>query len=154
RGRAHRPGDRADARSPDARPPHPAFGGRLMAPSPRRTKIVATVGPASREPPVLRELLDAGVDVFRLNFAHGTAGERADAVERIRSVSKEAGREVGIMGDLPGPKLRLGDLEGGVAVLHSGSPIVLRGETNGTPGNDQLLTVQWQGFAKAVNVGD
>ena len=125
-----------------------------MADSARRTKIVATVGPASREPQVLRELLDAGVDVFRLNFAHGTPEEQAEAVRRIRAASVEAGREVGIMGDLPGPKLRLGELEGGVAVLHSGSSIVMRGETNDTPGNDQLLTVQWEGFAKAVNVGD
>ena len=68
--------------------------------------------------------------------------------------SEEVGREVGILGDLPGPKLRLGDLEGDVAVLHSGSNVVLRGETNGTPGNAELLTVQWDGFAKAVHEGD
>ena len=122
--------------------------------SARRTKIVATVGPASREPEVLRELFDAGVDVFRLNFAHGTPDEHAENVRRIRAVSEEVGREVGILGDLPGPKLRLGDLEGDVAVLHSGSSVVLRGETNGTPGNAELLTVQWDGFAKAVKVGD
>jgi pyruvate kinase len=120
----------------------------------RRTKIVATVGPASREPDMLRELLGAGVDVFRLNFAHGTPDEQAETVQRIRAASEEVGREVGIMGDLPGPKLRLGDLEGGVAVLHSGSDVEMRGETNGTPGNDRLLTVQWEGFAKAVAVGD
>ena len=55
-------------------------------------------------------------------------------------MSEEVGREVGIMGDLPGPKLRLGDVEGDVAVLHSGSNVVLKGETNGTPGNAELLT--------------
>ena len=59
-----------------------------------------------------------------------------------------------ILGDLPGPKLRLGDLEGDVAVLHSGSTVRMRGETNGTPGNPELLTVQWEGFAKAVHEGD
>ena len=69
-------------------------------------------------------------------------------------MSEEVGREVGIMGDLPGPKLRLGDVEGDVAVLHSGSNVVLKGETNGTPGNAELLTVQWDGFAKAVHEGD
>jgi pyruvate kinase len=126
-----------------------------MAPDTRRrTKIVATIGPASREPEVLRQLFEAGVDVFRLNFAHGTPDEQAETVWRIRGVSKEVGREVGILGDLPGPKLRLGDLEGDVAVLHSGSTVVMRGETNGTPGNAELLTVQWDGFAKAVSVGD
>src|SRR5262245_19682284 len=107
----------------------------------RRTKIVATVGPASREPEVLRELFAAGVDVFRLNFAHGTPEEQAEVVQRIRAVSEEVGREVGILGDLPGPKLRLGDLEGDVAVLHSGSELVMRGQTNGTPGTAELLTV-------------
>jgi pyruvate kinase len=120
----------------------------------RRTKIVATVGPSSNSPEVLLELLDAGVDVFRLNFAHGTPEEQAENVRRIRAASQEKGREVGILGDLPGPKLRLGDLEGDVAVLHSGSNVVLRGATNGTPGNAEQLTVQWDGFAKAVKEGD
>jgi pyruvate kinase len=120
----------------------------------RRTKIVATVGPASRSPEMLRRLLDAGVDVFRLNFAHGTADQHAENVRRIRSLSEEAGREVGIVGDLPGPKLRLGDLEGGVAVLHSGSTVLMRGQTDGRPGNPELLPVQWEGFARAVHEGD
>ncbi len=120
----------------------------------RRTKIVATVGPSSSSPEVLRELLDAGVDVFRLNFAHGTAEEQAENVRSIRAAAEGAGREVGILGDLPGPKLRLGDLEGDVAILHSDSNVVMRGETNGTPGNAELLVVQWDDFAKAVHVGD
>ena len=120
----------------------------------RRTKIVATVGPASRDPEILRQLFEAGVDVFRLNFAHGTPDEHAETVRRIRQISEEVGREVGILGDLPGPKLRLGELEGDVAVLHSGSTVRLRGETNGTAGNAELLTVQWDGFAKAVHEGD
>jgi pyruvate kinase len=129
----------------------------------RRTKIVATVGPASREPEMLRQLIEAGVDVFRLNFAHGTREQHAENVQRIRTAGAELGREVGIMGDLPGPKLRLGDLEGGVAVLHSGSQVVMRGEPAskaptktgaGQTGNPELLTVQWDGFAKAVKEGD
>ena len=122
--------------------------------NPRRTKIVATVGPASSSPEVLRELFQAGVDVFRLNFAHGTREEQAENVRRIRAVSEEVGREVGILGDLPGPKLRLGELEGDIAVLHSGSNVILRGETNGAAGTADLLTVQWDGFGKAVGPGD
>ncbi len=120
----------------------------------RRTKIVATVGPASRSPEMLRELMEAGVDVFRLNFAHSTPEEHAEVIQRIRSVGEEVGREVGLLGDLPGPKLRLGELEGDVAVLHSASTVVMRGQTNGPPGNAQLLPVQWEGFAKAVKEGD
>jgi pyruvate kinase len=103
---------------------------------------------------MLRQLIEAGVDVFRLNFAHGTPEQHEENVQKIRTAGVELGREVGIMGDLPGPKLRLGDLEGGVAVLHSGSQVVMRGETNGTPGNPELLTVQWDGFAKAVHEGE
>jgi pyruvate kinase len=122
---------------------------------PRRTKIVATLGPSSSDPGVLRELLDAGVDVFRLNFAHGTREQHADHVRRIRAASADAGREVGILGDLPGPKLRLGELEADVAVLHSGSNVVMRGEGDGTVvGNAELLPVQWAGFAGAVSEGD
>jgi pyruvate kinase len=120
----------------------------------RRTKIVATVGPASRKPDILRQLFEAGVDVFRLNFAHGTPEEHTETIRLIRQTSAEVGREVGILGDLPGPKLRLGDLEGNVAVLHSGSTVRMRGETDGQPGNQDLLTVQWENFAKAVHEGD
>jgi pyruvate kinase len=121
---------------------------------PRRTKIVATLGPASREPPVLRELIEAGVDVFRLNFAHGTPEDHSENVTRIRETSRELGHEIGILGDLPGPKLRLGDLEGGVAVLHSGSEVVLEGTSNGPPGNAEHLPIPWPAFARAVREGD
>ena len=123
--------------------------------APRRTKIVATVGPASREPAVLRELIEAGVDVFRLNFSHGTAPEHAENVSRIREVSSELGVEIGVLGDLPGPKLRLGDLADDVAVLHSGSTAVLYGQADGgPPGNAERLPVQWEGVANAVSAGD
>jgi pyruvate kinase len=125
------------------------------AETPRRTKIVATVGPASREPAVLRELIEAGVDFFRLNFSHGSPPEHAENVSRIREVSSELGVEIGILGDLPGPKLRLGDLEGDVAVLHSGSTAVLHGQADGgPPGNAERLPVQWEEIAKAVTTGD
>ncbi len=121
----------------------------------RRTKIVATVGPASRDPAMLRELIEAGVDVFRLNFSHGTAPEHAENVSRIREVSGELGVEIGVMGDLPGPKLRLGVLEDDVAVLHSGSTATLYGlPDGGPPGNAERLPVQWEGVANAVKAGD
>ncbi|MGH2957143.1 MAG: pyruvate kinase [Solirubrobacterales bacterium] len=121
---------------------------------PRRTKIVATVGPASREPEALRELIAAGVDVFRLNFAHGTAPEHAESVKRIRETSDELGRDIGVLGDLPGPKIRLGELEGDFAVLHSGSTVTIEGSPDGRPGNADRLSVQWDGFARSVREGD
>src|SRR5262245_16535068 len=120
----------------------------------RRTKIVATVGPASREPATLRQMIEAGVDVFRLNFSHGSASEHAENASRIREVSAELGVEVGILGDLPGPKLRLGNLEGDVAVLHSASNVTLYGDEDGGSGNAERLPVQWAGVARAVSAGD
>ncbi len=121
----------------------------------RRTKIVTTIGPASREPETLAKLFEAGADVCRLNFSHGSPEEHAENVERIRRVSKEGGREIAIMGDLPGPKLRLGKLAEDAVVLHSGSTVVLEAAPDGAgPGTAERLPVQWPGFAKAVKVGD
>jgi pyruvate kinase len=75
-----------------------------------KTKIIATVGPATREPAKLRELVLAGVDVFRLNFAHGEHAELAEIVRTVRALAAEIGRPIGILGDLAGPKIRLGEL--------------------------------------------
>src|SRR5262245_5843322 len=80
--------------------------------TPNRTKIVATIGPASRSQNVLRELLDAGVDVFRLNFSHGTHEEHSAVLADIRALSREKGRQVAILQDLCGPKMRLGPIPG------------------------------------------
>jgi pyruvate kinase len=79
----------------------------------RHTKVVATIGPASRDDAQLRELVAAGVDVFRLNFSHGTHEEHGAVISRIRKVAEEAGRCVAILQDLSGPKIRTGALAGG-----------------------------------------
>ncbi|HZH24919.1 MAG TPA: pyruvate kinase, partial [Solirubrobacteraceae bacterium] len=68
----------------------------------RRTKIVATIGPASREPEVLVRMVEAGMDVARLNFSHGTADEHAEMADRVRAAANRAGRQVAILQDLPG----------------------------------------------------
>ena len=121
---------------------------------PRRTKIVATVGPASSDQATLREMIAAGVDVFRLNFSHGDADEHAARIRLIRAAAAELEREVGILGDLPGPKLRLGELEGDVAVLHSASRVTLSGGTDALLGTAEHLPVQWENFARACTEGD
>src|SRR6185436_12988541 len=79
---------------------------------PIRTKIVATIGPASRAPAVLRQLIEAGVNVFRLNFSHGTHDEHSAVLADIRTQSREMGRHVGVLQDLCGPKMRLGPIPG------------------------------------------
>ena len=73
-------------------------------PSMRRTKIVATIGPASREPQTLVRLVEAGMDVARLNYSHGTLDEHAETVRRVRDAAGRAGRPVAILQDLPGPE--------------------------------------------------
>jgi pyruvate kinase len=118
----------------------------------RRTKIVATIGPASRDPETLRELIDAGADVLRLNFSHGTRDEHAENVHRIREVCERADQEVGILGDLPGPKLRIDEVEGGVVTVHSGSELIL--STKERLGDASHLSVTWDGLPAAVKRGE
>jgi len=91
----------------------------------RRTKIIATVGPASWEPRVLEQLVEAGADVFRLNFSHAGRERQAETIAAIREASGRVGREVAILGDLPGPKLRIGSLRGDVAELETGMHVTL-----------------------------
>jgi pyruvate kinase len=80
--------------------------------APNRTKIVATIGPGSRSPAVLRKLIEVGVDVFRLNFSHGTHEEHSAVLADIRALSRELGQHVAILQDLCGPKIRLGPIPG------------------------------------------
>ena len=109
------------------------------APLAARTKIIATVGPASSAEEKLRELVLAGVSVFRLNMAHGSRDAHAAQVDSIRRVSRDLGRPVGILVDLAGPKIRLGELPGGQLDLHEGVEVrFVRGEQAENPG--ELVT--------------
>jgi pyruvate kinase len=119
----------------------------------RRTKIVATIGPASREPDVLARLVEAGLDVARLNFAHGTAELHAENAERVRAAAAAAGRQVAILQDLPGPKLRIGAMQDGIAELKPGEHLVLMcGSTD--EGTAERIPVSWPGLAGALETGD
>ncbi len=89
----------------------------------RRTKIVATIGPASREPDTLLRMVNAGMDVARLNYSHGTLEEHAETVRRVRDAAGKAGRPVAILQDLPGPKLRIGPLKDDVVELKPGDVV-------------------------------
>ena len=97
-----------------------AAGPDLRGLTASRTKIVATVGPASSAPDVLRRLIEAGVDVFRLNFSHGTHEEHGAVVSQIRAASRELGREIAVLQDLCGPKIRLGPIPGDVVDCRAG----------------------------------
>ena len=96
---------------------------------PRATKIVATLGPASSSPEVLERMIRAGVDVVRMNFSHGKAQDHIDRATLVRDVARRAGREVAIMADLQGPKIRVGKFEGDKTLLEPGQKFVLDGAT-------------------------
>jgi len=91
----------------------------------RATKIVATVGPASSDPAILIRMIRAGVDVVRLNFSHGKAQDHIDRAAMVRQAAAECGKEVAIMADLQGPKIRIGKFEHGKIFLENGSKFVL-----------------------------
>jgi len=118
----------------------------------RSTKIVATIGPASREPAVLERMIDAGLDIARLNFAHGSSEEHAETVSRIRAASARVGREVGVLQDVPGPKLRLGPVSGGHVELAADTPVVLTSQR--LEGTTERLPIAWEGLSTLMQAGD
>src|SRR5580765_6089727 len=94
----------------------------------RRTKIVATLGPASSDPKTLTRMIAAGMDVVRMNFSHGTAAEHRKRVELVRTLARRANRAVGVLVDLQGPKIRIGKFSEGSIMLQSGKSFVLDAE--------------------------
>jgi pyruvate kinase len=119
----------------------------------RRTKIVATIGPASRDPETLARMIEAGVDVARLNFSHGDREMHAENAERVRAAAARTGRQVAILQDLPGPKIRIGAVEDGIAELKPGEKLVLICGSEQV-GNGERLSVSWGGLAAAVDPDD
>jgi pyruvate kinase len=117
----------------------------------RRTKIVATIGPATRSVERMRELIEAGADLFRLNFSHGTADDHREIVAMAREAARLEEREIGLLGDLPGPKLRLGELPEGGVDLHRGSEVTLT--VDGQAHAAGHLPVSWSGLPGAVSEG-
>jgi pyruvate kinase len=118
----------------------------------RRTKIVATIGPASREVDTLERMVTAGMDVARLNFSHGTRETHAETVQRVRTAAERAGRQVAILQDLPGPKLRIGELREGVIELKPGERLMFECGSREVGDHDHL-TLGWSGLPGAVAPG-
>ena len=116
----------------------------------RRTKIVATIGPASREPEVLVRMVEAGVDVARLNYSHGTLDEHAETVARVRDAAGRAGRPVAILQDLPGPKLRIGPVRDGVVELTPGEHLTFSCGGEEREGDAHHMSISWAGLANTV----
>jgi pyruvate kinase len=116
----------------------------------RRTKIVATIGPASRDPEVLVRMVEAGMDVARLNFSHGSAEEHGETAQRVRDAANRAGRPVAILQDLPGPKLRIGRLRDGVAELKPGDNVTFVCGEHDEEGDARRMYITWAGLADTV----
>ena len=119
---------------------------------PIRTKIVATLGPASRTPAVLRRLMEAGVSVFRLNFSHGTHEEHSAVLADIRAISRETGRHVGVLQDLCGPKMRLGPIPGDLVDCPLGEEFALVAES--ASANPRELTCSYRELPDDLKPGE
>jgi pyruvate kinase len=120
----------------------------------RRTKIVATIGPASRDPEVLARMVEAGMDVARLNFSHGSHEQHAETARLVREAAGRVGRPVAILQDLPGPKIRIGPLADDKALLRGGDSVTFVVDPGGAMGDASRMTVTWAGLADAVEPGE
>ncbi|MEW4567925.1 pyruvate kinase [Tautonia sp. JC769] len=116
-----------------------------------KTKIVATLGPSSKSPEMLRRLLDAGVDVFRLNFSHGTHEEHSNTLATIRRIAAEGDRVIGVLMDLCGPKIRLGELPGGMIACEFDEVYTL---SQSPTGDTRELSCSYERLPEDLTVGD
>ena len=117
----------------------------------RRAKIVATIGPATSDPDVLRELILAGATTLRLNFSHGTHDDHQRNIRTIRQLSFELNQPVGILQDLQGPKIRLGKFEHGSIVLRDGDPFILTSRP--VTGTQDISSITYEPLAREVPEG-
>ena len=122
----------------------------------KATKIVATLGPASDTVDIIAAMIEAGCDVFRLNFSHGTAEDHAGRAARVREAAARVGREVAIMGDLQGPKIRVGKFENGKAMLVAGEPFLLDAalDNKAPVSNSQQASLDYKELPQDVKSGD
>lgn len=117
----------------------------------RRTKIVATLGPASSDSKILEQMIQAGVDVVRINFSHGTKEEHIEITELTRSLARSAGHSVGVLADLQGPKIRIGKFENGSVTLKTGDKFVL--DNNCDLGNQECVGLDYKELPNDVEPG-
>ncbi len=120
----------------------------------RRTKIVATLGPATQSEDALEKLIAAGVDVVRLNFSHGEPEEHRLRAERVRSIAARLGRTVAILGDLQGPKIRIARFRDGQVTLVDGDRFTLDGDLATDQGNSEAVGIAYKQLPNDCKVGD
>lgn len=118
----------------------------------KKTKIVCTIGPATASEQKLADLVKAGMNVMRLNFSHGDFVEHQARVDNLRQVIKKTGANIAILQDLSGPKIRIGEFEGGMTTLKVGEKFILT--TDKIMGDEHRVSINYPLFAKEVKVGD
>jgi pyruvate kinase len=119
----------------------------------RKAKIICTMGPVSREEPTLGKLVEAGMDVARLNFSHGTHDDHLRALTAVRRAAEHAGRPVGVLLDLQGPKIRVGKIQGGKVKLEEGAETTVVADP-GLMGTAQRFSCSYDKLAEDVSIGD
>jgi len=117
-----------------------------------KSKIVATIGPASNSPEMLERLIRAGVNVARLNFSHGSFDQHGEVIARIRAASKATGQRIAIMADLPGPKMRLGTIDPEPIHLEAGDKFTLTSDD--IVGNARRASMSFKPLPRVVKAGD
>ncbi|MBY6190435.1 pyruvate kinase [Microbulbifer agarilyticus] len=120
----------------------------------RRTKIVATLGPASDKPGVLEKLIAAGVDVVRLNFSHGTAEDHRRRLKQVREIAEHQGKTVAALGDLQGPKIRIARFRENRVILHEGERFLLDMELDANAGDETRVGCDYKELVSDVTAGD
>jgi len=119
----------------------------------RRTKIVATLGPATRSESAMRNLVRAGVDVVRINFSHGSADDHRESVALVRTIAREENRVVGILGDLQGPKIRISDFADGPIEVKRGDEFSVDVNYDDKAGNQQIVGCTYKALPDDISVG-
>ncbi len=125
-----------------------------MHPQVRRTKIIATLGPATDAPGMLKKIIAEGVDVVRLNLSHGTSDDHQRRAKEARAAAAELGREIAVLADLQGPKIRIEKFLAGPVILKPGAPFALECRTDATPGDATRIGVSYLGLCRDVKAGD
>ncbi|MDH3903182.1 MAG: pyruvate kinase, partial [Xanthomonadales bacterium] len=120
----------------------------------RRTKIIATLGPATDSPEMLGAVIEAGADILRINLSHGTHKDQAARAVQVREVARSLNKEVAILADLRGPKIRIERFVGGSVELQAGDIFTLDASAEPAPGTRQRVGVTYKGLAEDVSIGD
>lgn len=120
--------------------------------TPNKTKIIATIGPSSSAKSALRDMIEAGMNIARLNFSHGTHEDHLEVIRNVRELNNELGIHIGLLADLQGPKIRLGEVEDGGVEIRSGHALTIT--TEECVGNAERVQITYPDFPKDVSAGE